>query len=208
MRVLHEKFTIAFGCLAFILTMATPPMSAGQAKTKHTKPEAKAESSAEKPHVDLNTASEQELIDLPGIGPALAKKIIANRPYSSTSELSKASVPERTIKKITPMVTAGPSSAAASTSVPSSSKPASASTSESNATSSDASAKPAKKSAPASQVTQAAGGGSGKVWVNTKSGVYHREGDEWYGKTKQGKYMTEEEAIKAGYRVDKADKKN
>jgi len=49
----------------------------------------------------------------------------------------------------------------------------------------------------------APGGGNGKVWVNTKSGVFHREGDEWYGKTKQGKYMTESEAIKAGYRAEK-----
>jgi membrane protein involved in colicin uptake len=49
----------------------------------------------------------------------------------------------------------------------------------------------------------APGGGNGKVWVNTKSGVFHREGDQWYGKTKAGKYMTEDEAVKAGYRAEK-----
>jgi hypothetical protein len=40
----------------------------------------------------------------------------------------------------------------------------------------------------------------GMVWVNTDSGVYHREGDHWYGKTKDGKFMSEEEAKKAGFR--------
>jgi hypothetical protein len=39
----------------------------------------------------------------------------------------------------------------------------------------------------------------GMVWVNTASGVYHTEGMKYYGKTKQGKYMTEADAIKAGY---------
>lgn len=40
----------------------------------------------------------------------------------------------------------------------------------------------------------------GMVWVNTESGVYHREGDRWYGKTKDGKFMTEADAKEAGYR--------
>jgi hypothetical protein len=45
----------------------------------------------------------------------------------------------------------------------------------------------------------AAAKASGKVWVNTESGVYHK-GGRWYGKTKAGKFMTEAEAKAAGYK--------
>ena len=48
----------------------------------------------------------------------------------------------------------------------------------------------------------AAAKASGKVWVNTETGVYHK-GGKWYGATKQGKFMTEDEAAKAGYRAVK-----
>jgi len=42
--------------------------------------------------------------------------------------------------------------------------------------------------------------GSGvKVWVNTKSGAFHCPDSRWYGKTKQGEYMNESEAVKNGY---------
>jgi hypothetical protein len=49
----------------------------------------------------------------------------------------------------------------------------------------------------------AAARASGKVWVNTETGVYHK-GGRWYGGTKQGKFMTEDDAIKAGYRASKS----
>jgi hypothetical protein len=45
--------------------------------------------------------------------------------------------------------------------------------------------------------------GSGMVWVNLDTKVYHREGDRWYGKTKNGKYMSESDAQAAGYRASK-----
>jgi hypothetical protein len=48
----------------------------------------------------------------------------------------------------------------------------------------------------------AAARSSGKVWVNLDSGVYHKSG-RWYGKTKNGKFMSEDEAKQAGYRESK-----
>jgi hypothetical protein len=39
-----------------------------------------------------------------------------------------------------------------------------------------------------------------KVWVNTRSGVYHCPGTRWYGNTKNGEYMTQKQAQEKGYR--------
>ncbi len=46
---------------------------------------------------------------------------------------------------------------------------------------------------------------TGKVWVNTDSGIYHK-GGQWYGATKQGRFMTEQEAVRAGYKPAKNEK--
>lgn len=69
-----------------------------------------------------------------------------------------------------------------------------------------AAAKPAPASTPAASKPAAAqqtrpANSSGMVWVNTDSGIYHKPGTRYYGKTKQGKYMSEVDAIKAGYRA-------
>ena len=65
-------------------------------------------------------------------------------------------------------------------------------------------ARPAASPVPAGRTTEEAanppapGGGHGLVWVNTETHVYHREGSRFYGTTRQGKYMTEQDAIQAG----------
>ena len=43
---------------------------------------------------------------------------------------------------------------------------------------------------------------SGKVWVNTTTKVYHKDG-QLYGTTKHGKFMTEDEAKQAGFKAAK-----
>jgi DNA uptake protein ComE-like DNA-binding protein len=171
---------------------AAPPAKSSAASASNT--------AATGTMVDLNNASAAELKELPGVGDATAKKIIAGRPYSSVNDLSKAGVPAATINKITPLVTVGKAPATASASSPPPPPP-------SNPPASKPAAPAAAQSAPAPTAPAAAPAqgspGSGMVWVNTESGVYHREGSRYYGKTKEGKYMSEADAVKAGYRPAK-----
>jgi hypothetical protein len=67
----------------------------------------------------------------------------------------------------------------------------------------DPAKKPATKTAGANSVSDAdisAAKAEGKVWVNLDSRIYHKSG-RWYGKTKNGKFMTEDEAKAAGYKA-------
>ena len=62
-----------------------------QAQTAPQKTTAK-EKAAAKATIDLNKATAEELEELPGVGPATAKKIVAGRPYSKVDDLAKAGV--------------------------------------------------------------------------------------------------------------------
>ena len=151
-RLLGKSFVGAALVCAFVVYGAMAPASAADTKSD---PSVKAEKPA---RIDLNTASEKQLQELPGIGEAFSKKIVAARPLKTIKELSKLGIPSTTIEKIRPLSTL-------------------------SVTRPGGKVKPPKK---------------GMVWVNPDSKIYHKEGSPWYGNTKEGSWMTEAQAIKAG----------
>jgi predicted flap endonuclease-1-like 5' DNA nuclease len=177
-----------------VLSLVAAPVHGQETKTK-AKAKAKEQTeqkTASATPVDLNTATQADLEALPGVGPATAKKIIAGRPYTAVADLAKAGVTKATIEKITPLVTV---SAPKAPPVP---PPAAA-----PATPAPAAKTPATTKGTASETVAQVPPVKGMVWVNLSTKVYHKEGDQWYGKTKSGKFMTEDDAIKAGYRAAK-----
>jgi len=58
--------------------------------------------------LDLNSAMLSDIQNLPGIGFALAPRVLAGRPYSTADDLLRIGVPSSTVERIRPLVYFGP----------------------------------------------------------------------------------------------------
>src|SRR5258708_19354330 len=67
----------------------SPPPAAATGSGKTSQSPAVAGPKEQGEVVDINSASAEELDKLPGVGPARAKAIIANRPYNGKHDLSQ-----------------------------------------------------------------------------------------------------------------------
>lgn len=129
------------------------------------------------------------------LSPSLAKTQAGSSDTNSDTIKKSKKKPKKSKPSVDDQSTAHPASASSSASL----------SSASPATSASAAAPRNEKVASENSSSEiAAARASGKVWVNLNSGIYHK-GGRWYGKTKNGKFMTEAEARAAGYKQSRRD---
>ena len=110
MRKVMSKLSAAFSIVCLCLSI----VGAAQAQEKAAKGKEAvppAHSTAKKPDkpVDINNATEKELITLPGVGEKTAKEIAAARPFKTIDDLKKVKgIGDKTFDKLKAHVVCNP----------------------------------------------------------------------------------------------------
>jgi len=110
MTSVERKLMAQIAVLVFALSLVsgvTAGQAAASAPAGSTTAAAGSMTKAATDKLDLNTATVDQLKELPGIGDAYSKKIVDGRPYRAKNELvQKQIIPQATYDKIKEMIVA------------------------------------------------------------------------------------------------------
>ena len=106
MRLTPAILALSLFAAAPLAGQAKPTAPPSRPAPSATAP-ARAATTAKAALVDLNSATREQLIGLPGIGEAYADKIIQGRPYRNKAQLtSKGVLPAAVYRKVTALIVA------------------------------------------------------------------------------------------------------
>ncbi len=98
-KSLTMRLLVALLAVGLFANAGAASQSGGSTAGRSTTPAAK--TAATKAKLDINSATNEQLDALPGIGEAYAKKIVAGRPYKMKTDLvRKQIIPQATYDKI------------------------------------------------------------------------------------------------------------
>ncbi|MBN1662716.1 MAG: helix-hairpin-helix domain-containing protein [Deltaproteobacteria bacterium] len=100
----RESEKHSFAWMTVLLCVTLMILSPGRGLAEGKKADAQ---KAAAPLVDINNASEQELAGIKGVDRETAKKIVANRPYKTLADLSRAGISAKAIVAMKPFVAVG-----------------------------------------------------------------------------------------------------